>query len=80
MVIIVIPNKPHKDLKRDPSKRIVGLSQEIYFEKILVFYMHNCKLIYAPIKKGLCLDLDKCSNNDEQNEIIFNLMLEKRLK
>ena len=55
---------------RDCSKRLLGLSQETYIQKMLKHYhMHDCKLMDTHVEKNLSLSLDmypKMPNEREQ--------------
>jgi len=47
------------EITRDRSKKLLGLSQEVYINKVLErFRMHYSKLVDTPLKKDLTLSLE----------------------
>ena len=54
---------------RDFSKRLLGLSQEMYIKKMLQrYHMHDCKPMESPIERNLSLNLDICPKSIEEKE------------
>ena len=54
---------------RDRSKRLLGLSQEMYIKKMLKrYHMHDCKPMDTPIERNLNLSLDICPKLPEEKE------------
>ena len=52
-------------IHRERARRILGLSQETYLNKVLErFNMKNCSSSVAPILKGDKCDLNRCPKND----------------
>ena len=61
-------------IHRDRSRRILGLSQETYINKVLErFRMKDFSPSVAPIMKGDKLSLNQCSKNDLEKESMKNL-------
>ena len=61
-------------IHRERSRRIIGLSQETYINKVLErFQMKDCSPSLAPIVKGDGFSLDQCLNNDFEWEQMKNI-------
>ena len=55
------------EIHRDRTRKILGLSQKAYIEKVLErFGMKHCSSIAAPIVKGEKFSLDQCPKNGLQ--------------
>jgi len=60
-------------MTRNRSKKLLGLSQETYINKILErFRMHYFKPMDTPIEKDLTLSLDQRPKIDKEKEIMNN--------
>ena len=56
------------------SKKFLGLSQEVYMNKILErFRMHYSKPMDTPVEKGLTLSLDQCPKTGKEKERMNNV-------
>ena len=56
---------------RDRSKKLLGLSQQTYIEKVLErFQMHNCKPIDTPVAKNESLSFDMYPKTQDEKEKI----------
>ena len=56
---------------RDRSKRLLGLSQEMYIKKMLQrYHMHDCKPMDTLIERNLSLSLNMCPKSCEEKEQI----------
>ena len=52
---------------KDHSKRLLGLSQEMYIKKMLKrYHMHNCKPMDTPVERNLSLSLDMCPKSPKE--------------
>jgi len=59
---------------RNRSKKLLGLSQEAYINKILEqFQMHYSKPVDTPVEKGLSLSIDQCPKTDKEKERMSNV-------
>ena len=57
------------EILRDHSKKLLGLSQQTYIQKVLEhFQMHNCKPIDTPVAKNESLSLDMCPKTQDEKE------------
>jgi len=62
------------EITRNRYKKLFGLSQEAYFNKILErFQMHYSKPMDTLVEKGLTLNLDQCPIIDEEKERMSNI-------
>ena len=53
----------------DRSKRLLGLSQEMYIKKMLQrYHMHDCKPMDTTVERNLSLSLDMCPKSLEEKE------------
>ena len=54
---------------KDRSKKLLGLSQQTYINKVLKhFQMHNCKPIDTSVAKNESLSLDMCPKTQDEKE------------
>ena len=54
---------------RDRSRRLIGLSQSVYIDKVLLrFSMEESKKGFLPLSHGVVLSKDMCPKTDEQKE------------
>jgi hypothetical protein len=59
---------------KDCAKRLLGLTQEIYINKILErYHMQNSKPMNTPIDKSLSLSRDMCHRTLEEKEKILRV-------
>ena len=57
------------EILRDHSKKLLGLSQQTYIQKVLEhFQLHNCKPIDTPVVKNESLSLDMCPKTQDEKE------------
>jgi len=57
------------EIFRNRSKKLLGLSQEAYINKILErFRMHYSKPVNTPVEKGLTLSIDQCPKTDKKRK------------
>jgi len=57
------------EIFRNRSKKLIGLSQEAYINKILErFRMHYSKPVDNPVEKGLTLSIDQCLKTNKEKE------------
>ena len=62
------------EIIRNRSKKLLGLSQEAYINKILErFRMHFSKPVDTPVEKGQTLSLDQCPKTDKEKERMSNV-------
>ena len=65
------------EVTRNRSKKLLGLSQEAYINKILErFWMHYSKPMDTPVEKGLTLSLDQCPTTDKEKERMSNFLMQ----
>jgi len=61
-------------ITQNRSKKLLGLSQEAYINKILErFRIHYSKPVDTPVKKGLTLSLDQCPKTGKEKERMSNI-------
>ncbi|KAK7321173.1 hypothetical protein VNO77_31533 [Canavalia gladiata] len=61
-------------IHRDRHKGVLGLSQEIYINKVLErFWMKDCSPNVAPVVKGDRFNLNQCLKNEFEREQIKNI-------
>ena len=54
---------------RDSSKRLLGLSHEIYIKKMLkCYHMHDCETLDTFVEKNLSLSFDMCPKTPNEKE------------
>ncbi|KAK2395944.1 secreted RxLR effector protein [Trifolium repens] len=54
---------------RDRSRRLLGLSQSTYIDKVLKrFNMHDSKKGFIPMQHGICLSKTQCPSSKEERE------------
>ena len=54
---------------RDRSKRLIGLSQSAYIDKVLKrFSMQDSKRGYLPMSHGITLNKSQCPNTKDERE------------
>ena len=62
------------EITRNRSKKLLGLSQEAYINKILErFRMHYSKPVDTSVEKGLTLSLNQCPKTDKEKERMSNV-------
>ena len=61
------------EIFRNRSKKLLGLSQEAYINKIMEqCQMHYSKPVDTPVKKGRTLSIDQCPKTDKEKERMSN--------
>jgi len=62
------------EIFRNRSKKLHGLSQEAYINKILErFRMHYSKPVDTPVEKGHTLSTNQCPKTDKEKERMSNV-------
>ena len=62
------------EILRDRSKKLLGLSQKAYIEKVLErFRMHYSKPVDTPVDKGLILSLEQCPKTEVEKQKMSNV-------
>ena len=57
------------NIYRDRSKRLIGLSQDTYIDKVLKWFnMEQSKRGFLPMSHGMCFSNKQCPSSDEERK------------